>query len=187
MVDKIEMSLDDIIKSSKQPRGSGRRGRGGQRGSAGTFSRRGGRGVVRGGVGAVRNRRGGVGIPRSTPYSRNIGNPNFPVQFPEDPDYMGVWGRESPDTNQSSSATSYLDEVHALLNSISSKSSQSQASQDLGDINSRWQHDMFDGSNIKKGRVSNYGISSLSSGPAKLLVSNLDFGVSDSDIQVCDK
>nr|CAD7423053.1 unnamed protein product [Timema monikensis] len=173
MVDKIEMSLDDIIKSSKQPRGSGRRGRGGQRGSAGTFSRRGGRGVVRGGVGAVRNRRGGGGIPRSTPYSR----------FPEDPDYMGGWGRKSSNTNRSSSATSYLDEVHALLNSISSNSSQSQAFQDLGDINSRWQHDMFDGSNIKKGRVSNYGISSLSSGPAKLLVSNLDFGVSDSDIQ----
>jgi len=68
MVDKIEMSLDDIIKSSKQARGpAGRRGRGGQRGSS--LSRRGGRGGSRGNLGAMRNPRRGS-ISRSAPYSR---------------------------------------------------------------------------------------------------------------------
>ncbi|KAJ9597252.1 hypothetical protein L9F63_011888, partial [Diploptera punctata] len=53
-----------------------------------------------------------------------------------------------------------------------------------GDINSKWQHDMFDGSGTKKmGRMSGFSVGNTGSGPAKLLVSNLDFGVSDSDIQ----
>jgi hypothetical protein len=68
MVDKIEMSLDDIIKSSKQARGpAGRRGRGGQRGSG--LSRRGSRGGLRGNLGSIRNPRRGS-ISRSAPYSR---------------------------------------------------------------------------------------------------------------------
>lgn len=46
-----------------------------------------------------------------------------------------------------------------------------------GDVNSAWKHDMFDG--VKK--VSRGAIGSTSI--TKLLVSNLDFGVSDSDIQ----
>ncbi|XP_063221588.1 THO complex subunit 4 [Bacillus rossius redtenbacheri] len=123
MVDKIDMSLDDIIKSTKGIRGLGRRGRGGtQRGSS-NFTRRGGRGFSGGGSvasGPIRTRRGV--IPRSTPYSR-------------------------------------------------------------GDINSKWQHDMFDGASARKGRLGSYGLGAVSGGPAKLLVSNLDFGVSDSDIQ----
>jgi len=45
-------------------------------------------------------------------------------------------------------------------------------------VNSAWKHDMFDG--IKKvGRTTLGNV-----GTTKLLVSNLDFGVSDSDIQV---
>lgn len=49
-----------------------------------------------------------------------------------------------------------------------------------GDIESRWQHDMFDGfAPVRSPR----GIQAAS-GPAKLLISNLDFGVSDSDVTV---
>ncbi|XP_063973398.1 THO complex subunit 4 isoform X2 [Diachasmimorpha longicaudata] len=116
MVDKIEMSLDDIIKQNKggRTRGTtgGRRGRGN---ATGASPRRGARGQRVGG-GVMRGRNRG-GIARSSaPYTR-------------------------------------------------------------GDVNSAWKHDMFDG--VKKvGRGAIGG-----TGTTKLLVSNLDFGVSDSDIQ----
>ncbi|XP_016910348.3 THO complex subunit 4 [Apis cerana] len=113
MVDKIDMSLDDIIKQNKgsRPRGgTGRRGRG-----AGNSPRRGARRTQR--VGGVMRGRNRGGITRnSLPYTR-------------------------------------------------------------GDVNSAWKHDMFDG--VKKVGRSAIG----SAGTTKLLVSNLDFGVSDSDIQ----
>lgn len=124
MMDKVDMSLDDIIKQTKEFRIAGRRGRGGPRG--GSFQRRGGRGNSRGsgfGGGAMRNRRGSFGTQRS-PYSR-------PQQ---------------------------------------------------GDINSRWQHDMYDSAFGKRG-IGRGGVSLTTTGPTKLLVSNLDFGVSNSDIQ----
>ncbi|XP_049873240.1 THO complex subunit 4 [Pectinophora gossypiella] len=48
-----------------------------------------------------------------------------------------------------------------------------------GDVNSTWKHDMF--SEIGERRAQRSG--GITMGPTKLLVSNLDFGVSDSDIQ----
>ncbi|XP_053598904.1 THO complex subunit 4 [Microplitis demolitor] len=114
MVDKIEMSLDDIIKQNKggRSRGAARRGRG----STGNLQRRGPRGSPRAGGGVMRGRnRGGI----------------------------------------SRAAASYT----------------------RGDVNSAWKHDMFEG--VKKVGRGSIG----STGTTKLLVSNLDFGVSDSDIQ----
>lgn len=69
MVDKIEMSLDDIIKQTKGARvrggGGGRRGRG-----AGSSPRRGARRTQRTGGGVMRGRNRG-GITRaSLPYTR---------------------------------------------------------------------------------------------------------------------
>lgn len=48
-----------------------------------------------------------------------------------------------------------------------------------GDVNSTWKHDMFNDFNDRKIQRS----APITTGPTKLLVSNLDFGVSDSDIQ----
>ncbi|XP_013197001.1 THO complex subunit 4 [Amyelois transitella] len=48
-----------------------------------------------------------------------------------------------------------------------------------GDVNSTWKHDMFNDFGERKIQRSG----PISTGPTKLLVSNLDFGVSDSDIQ----
>ncbi|XP_076441546.1 THO complex subunit 4-like [Babylonia areolata] len=122
MADKLDLSLDDIIKQNKKSRGRGRGGRGGNRGGlnrgrgAGGAQRRGGGGggVYRGGVNQRR---------RPVPYTRP---------------------KELPDV---------------------------------------WQHDMFDGSDggFRRGPASLRTGSASTSG--KLLVSNLDFGVNDSDIQ----
>ena len=115
MTDKIDMSLDDIIKKTKGTRGA-RRGRGGGRGGArGTGRRASAGGTPRRAPRGGRGGRGG-GRSRSTgrsPYSKNSeGN---------------------------------------------------------------WKHDLYDGP--KRGAVLTTG------GPGKLVVGNLDFGVSDSDIQ----
>lgn len=66
MLDKIEMSLDDIIKSGKSRRGGKRGGRGGPRSSSSSGQRRGSfRGQRGGGVQRGRNR-GGI----ARPYTR---------------------------------------------------------------------------------------------------------------------
>ncbi|XP_075977798.1 RNA and export factor binding protein 1 [Anticarsia gemmatalis] len=52
-----------------------------------------------------------------------------------------------------------------------------------GDVNSTWKHDMFSDFAERKIQRSGGGGGALTTGPTKLLVSNLDFGVSDSDIQ----
>ncbi|KAG7504753.1 THO complex subunit 4-like [Solea senegalensis] len=132
MADKLDMSLDDIIKQNRQQRGGGRGGRG--RGRGGSGGARGG-GAGRGGVGGGFGGRGGGSGPmrsrqnlnrargRPTPYSR-------PKQLPD-----------------------------------------------------KWQHDMFDnGFSGFNGTAGGGGGAGVETG-GKLLVSNLDFGVSDADIQ----
>jgi THO complex subunit 4 len=107
MIDKLELSLDDIIKQNKKP----------------SFRRGGGRGGNRGGnrrpAGPVRNQKPGGGIRKG----RGAG---------------GI------------AKSKYV----------------------RGDVNQAWKHDMFEGGR-KRG---------LALGTTKLMVSNLDYGVSDSDI-----
>ncbi|XP_061906440.1 THO complex subunit 4-like [Entelurus aequoreus] len=135
MTDKMDMSLDDIIKQNRQQRGGGRGGRGRGRGGSGG-GRGGGGGPGRlGGVGGggYGGRGGGSGPMRSrqnlnrargrpTPYSR-------PKQLPD-----------------------------------------------------KWQHDMFDNGYSGFNGTAGGGGAGVETG-GKLLVSNLDFGVSDADIQ----
>ncbi|CAG9831293.1 unnamed protein product [Diabrotica balteata] len=128
MVDKIEMSLDDIIKSNRT-----QRVRGGRRGGRG---RGGGGNSSSGGVG-VGQRRGG--------NFRNSGRPGGNVQRGR--------GRGGISRNYT-----------------------------RGDVNSAWKHDLFEGYGPRKVAAARATVQATM-GPTKLLVSNLDFGVSDSDIQ----
>ncbi|KAH7949932.1 hypothetical protein HPB49_017141 [Dermacentor silvarum] len=128
MADKIDMSLDDIIKMNRsQYRTTRGRGRGRGRG-AGSFAGRGaarGFGGAGGGGGAVR--RGTLrGRVRQQPYARSF-----------------TQTKELPD---------------------------------------RWQHDMYDGVGARRA-LPGGGLGGAGMGPSKLLVSNLDYGVSDADIK----
>lgn len=114
MVNKMDMSLDDIIKANKIKGGL----------------RRGGGGAGRGGRGRGRGLRRGFGTGRGRPG---------PVQRPAGGN-RNTFGQR-------------------------------------GNVDGRWSHDMYQGG----GGGGGGGMRQMS-GPAKLLISNLDFGVSDSDI-----
>lgn len=135
MVDKIEMSLDDIIKSQKPQRGGGR-----------------------GGL----NKSGGGGGPRNLNRSRNGtgGGGGFRQSRGGPMGGGGVLKGRSRGGIQRSKFTS------------------------RGDVNSAWKHDMYEGA--RKNRL--LAAAGLGGGvggglgSSKLMVSNLDFGVSESDI-----
>ncbi|KAG0727223.1 Aly/REF export factor 2 [Chionoecetes opilio] len=123
MVNKMDMSLDDIIKSTKGRGGALRRGGG----AMGRGRGRGTRGVgLRRGFGTMRGR---AGPPRQPGGNR----PTFGQR---------------------------------------------------GNVEGRWSHDMYQGGPGGRGGGGGGGGGGLrqTSGPSKLLISNLDFGVSDSDI-----
>ncbi|XP_030840709.1 THO complex subunit 4-A-like [Strongylocentrotus purpuratus] len=132
--DKIDMSLEDIIKTNRGNRGGrGGRGRGGNRGrgrGSGGGAGRGGRGGRGGGGGGGgggpmrRQRGGGAGRAAPGPYSR-------PKQMPD-----------------------------------------------------QWQHDMYSEGGAGAGiRRQGAGLTTAANASGKLLVSNLDFGVSNNDIE----
>ncbi|XP_069005846.1 THO complex subunit 4 [Embiotoca jacksoni] len=136
MTDKMDMSLDDIIKQNRQQRGGGRGGRGRGRGGSGGGRGGGGGGPGRLGIsgGGFGGRGGGSGPIRNRQnLSRGRGRPTLysrPKQLPD-----------------------------------------------------KWQHDMFDnGFSGFNGAAGGGGGAGVETG-GKLLVSNLDFGVSDADIQ----
>ncbi|KAL1490275.1 hypothetical protein ABEB36_012996 [Hypothenemus hampei] len=127
MVDKIEMSLDDIIKTNKSSRGRGGRRGGGGRGPQGNR-------------GQQRRSGGGGGN-----FRRSAGGAGGGVQR----------GR--------------------IRGGISRTYTR-------GDVNSAWKHDLFEGYGARKVAAARATVQATM-GPTKLMVSNLDFGVSDSDIQ----
>jgi len=127
MSDKIDMSLDDIIKKNKTSRGAKRGG--------------GGRGGGRGGARGAGRRSGGGGTPAGKRTPGRGGGARG-----------GRGGRRGGGVGRSPYGGG-----------------------GRGNSEGSWKHDMYDGP--KRGGVLTSG------GPGKLVVSNLDFGVSDSDIQ----
>ncbi|XP_031634570.1 aly/REF export factor 2 [Contarinia nasturtii] len=125
MVDKIEMSLDDIIKTNKIG-----------------FRRNGAKKQVNGAGGAGGNRRK-IG---NKPVQKFRGTANRQIGKPKGRSFGGAPTRKFT----------------------------------RGDVNSAWKHDMFEGGkkNLLRGAVNGL----INSGSAKLLVSNLDYGVSETDI-----
>ncbi|KAI5695339.1 hypothetical protein M8J75_014836 [Diaphorina citri] len=132
-MNKIEMSLDDIIKNSKDIKNFNRRGRGGSRGTRGSV----------GGRDRIRRTSGGPSFKRS-PARRSA----------------SAGGR--PFTRSPRGGGGYRSVPYAK-----------------GDVDSMWTHDLYDSASYGGGRSMGGG----GGGSGKLLISNLDFGVSNSDIK----
>uniref|UniRef100_A0A8B9HZ23 Aly/REF export factor n=1 Tax=Astyanax mexicanus TaxID=7994 RepID=A0A8B9HZ23_ASTMX len=140
MADKMDMSLDDIIKQNKQQRGGGggggRGGRGGRGRGVGAGGGRGGS-VGRLGAGGFGGRGGGAAGPMRSRQSLGRGRGGRPAPYSRP--------KQLPD---------------------------------------KWQHDLFDnGYSAGAGGGGGGGGGAGVETGGKLLVSNLDFGVSDADIQ----
>lgn len=189
MADKMDMSLDDIIKLNRSQRGGGRGGGRGGRGRGGVTRGggpgRGGVGAGRAGGGPVRNRpvmaRGG-GRNRPAPYSRVRAGSGG-----------GVWsagpGGSGPGPRGGRRRRRrFLDGAGAVgraaLCPLPAAGPCWRAPAPLSEVSlslqpkqlpEKWQHDLFD---------SGFGAGAGVETGGKLLVSNLDFGVSDADIQV---
>merc|ERR1719499_1954876 len=146
MADRIDMSLDEIIKTQKSGRGG--RGRGGPRG---------GRGGARGGRGG----RGGGAQSRGRSRSRSRG-----------PDQAGGRGR-----SRSRSKGAPRGGGRGAARGRGGMRGRSRSRSVGRNMNNTWQHDRFQ----NRGRPGALSLST--SGPGKLMVSNLDFGVSETDIQ----
>ncbi|BFF89615.1 THO complex subunit 4 [Drosophila madeirensis] len=138
MVDKIEMSLDDIIKSTrtqKKPQGA------------------------RGGPGGARRPAGQQRFPAGGP--RRGGGAGSSPRKPAPASGAGgvLKGRRSGGASGGGGGGGAIQKSKFAR----------------GDVNSAWKHDMYDGP--KRGAASS------GSGPTLLIVNNLDYGVSNTDIK----
>ena len=151
MADRIDMSLDEIIKTNKSPRGRG--GRGGR-----------GRGAGRG--------RGGKQVTRGRSRSRSRGPVAMSRSRSRGPSQGGARSRSR---SRGPATRGFAGRGRGRGAAMRARS----RSRSMGrNMTARWQHDRFAG-----GAAARPGISLSTGGPGKLMISNLDTGVTETDIQ----